>query len=96
MEERARGRTPFCKSDGNEITPREAMNYFDRALRVSKWRVLRGLHVFRHSFCAALASKGVDQLIIDDLMGHSTEKQRRRNRLLFPDVTKKAMLSALA
>jgi integrase len=96
MKKRAKGRTLFCKLDGKEITPREAMNYFDRALRVSKWKVLRGLHVFRHSFCAALASKGVDQRIIDELMGHSTEQQRRRYRHLFPDVTKTAMLSALA
>jgi integrase len=96
MKQRARGMTLFCKGEGKEITPREAMNYFDRALRVSKWKVLRGLHVFRHSFCAALASKGVDQRIIDELMGHSTEQQRRRYRHLFPDVTKTAMLSALA
>lgn len=96
VKQRAKGRTLFCKSNGKEITPREAMNYFDRALRMSKWRVLRGLHVFRHSFCAALASKGVDQRIIDELMGHSTEQQRRRYRHLFPDVTKTAMLSALS
>jgi integrase len=96
MKRRGKGRTLFCKDDGNEITPREAMNYFDRALRVSKWKVLRGLHVFRHSFCAALASKGVDQRIIDELMGHSTEQQRRRYRHLFPDVTKTAMLSVFA
>jgi len=96
MKQRAKGRTLFCKGDAKEITPREAMNYFDRALRVSKWSVLRGLHVFRHSFCAALASKGVDQRIIDELMGHSTEQQRRRYRHLFPDVTKTAMLSVFA
>jgi integrase len=96
MKKRAKGRTLFCKGDGKEITPREAMNYFDRALRVSKWGILRGLHVFRHSFCAALASKGVDQRIIDELMGHSTEQQRRRYRHLFPDVTKTAMLSVFA
>lgn len=91
MKRRAKGKTLFCKDDAKSITPREAMNYFDRALRVGKWNVLRGLHVFRHSFCAALASKGVDQRIIDELMGHSTEQQRRRYRHLFPDVTNKAM-----
>jgi len=96
MKERGRGKTLFCKGDGKEITPREAMNYFDRAFRVSTWRVLRGLQVFRHSFCAALASKGVDQRIIDEVMGHSTEQQRRRYRHMFPDVTKTAMLSAFA
>ena len=59
--------------------------------RVSQWRVLKGLHVFRHSFISALASKGVDQRIIDDLVGHSTEEQRRRYRHLFPDVKQKAI-----
>src|SRR5207248_11505234 len=91
MQKRTKGKTLFCKADGKEITPREAMNYFDRALRVGKWNVLRGLHVFRHSFCAALASKGVDQRVIDELMGHSTEQQRRRYRHLYPDVTNKAI-----
>jgi len=92
MKQRAKGMTLFCKADGKEITPREAMNYFDRALRVSKWKVLRGLHVFRHRFISALASKGVDQRIIDDLVGHSTEEQRRRYRHLFPDIKQQAMI----
>jgi integrase len=92
VKERGKGKTLFCKDDGKEITPREAMNYFDRALRTSKWRVLKGLHVFRHSFISALASKGVDQRVIDDMVGHCTEEQRRRYRHLFPDVKQKAVL----
>ena len=59
---------------------------------VSKWGVLKGWHVFRHSFISALASKGVDQRIIDDLVGHATEEQRRRYRHLFPDVKQQALL----
>ena len=47
---------------------------------------LKGWHVFRHSFISALASKGVDQRIIDDIVGHQTEQQRRRYRHLYPDV----------
>lgn len=96
MRKRGRGKTLFCKADGKAITPREAHNYFQRGLRLSKWQVLKGWHVFRHSFISALASKGVDQRIIDDLVGHSTEEQRRRYRHLFPDVTKTAMLSAFS
>jgi integrase len=83
MQKRAKGRTLFCKADGKEITPREAMNYFDRALRVGKWNVLRGLHVLRHSYISALANRGVDQRIIDELAGHQTEAQRRRYRHLY-------------
>ena len=93
---RATGKTLFCKSDGKAIEPREAMNYFDRALRVSKWSVLKGWHVFRHSFISALASKGVDQRVIDDLVGHSTDEQRRRYRHLYPDVKQQAVLDVFA
>ena len=92
MQKRGKGKTLFCKMDGKAITPREAHNYFQRGLRVSKWGVLKGWHVFRHSFISALASKGVDQRIIDDLVGHSTEEQRRRYRHLFPDVKHQAVL----
>jgi integrase len=96
MSKRAKGKTLFCKDDGKEITPREAMNYFDRALRVSKWKVLRGLHVFRHSFISAMASKGIDQRVIDDLVGHATDEQRRRYRHLYPDVKQQAVLNVFS
>lgn len=92
MQERGKGKTLFCKMDGTVITPREAHNYFQRGLRVSKWGVLKGWHVLRHSFISALASRGVDQRIIDDMVGHSTEEQRRRYRHLFPDVKQQAVL----
>jgi integrase len=52
--------------------------------------------VFRHSFISALASKGVDQRIIDDLVGHCTEQQRRRYRHLYPNVKEEAVLSVFA
>jgi integrase len=89
----AGGGTLFCKGGGKAIMPREAHNYFQRALRVSKWRVLKGWHVFRHSFISALASKGVDQRLIDDMVGHQTEEQRRRYRHLYPDVKQDAIRS---
>jgi integrase len=93
MLRREKGAMLFCKDDGRAITPREAFNYFQRALRTSKWKVLRGFHVFRHSYISALASRGVDQRIIDDLVGHCTEQQRRRYRHLYPDVKREAVQS---
>jgi integrase len=92
LDKRATGRTLFCKQDGRQITPREAQNYFQRGLRLSKWSVLKGWHVFRHSFISALAGGGVDQRIIDDIVGHQTEEQRRRYRHLYPDVKQQAVL----
>ena len=53
--------------------------------------MLKGWHVFRHSFISALASRGVDQRVIDDLVGHSTEEQRRRYRHLYPDLKQQAI-----
>ncbi len=91
MSKRAKGKTLFCKADGRWITPCEATNYFKRALRVSKWKILRGLHVFRHSFISAMASKGIDQRIIDSFVGHCTDEQRRRYAHLYPDVQDNAM-----
>ena len=91
---RAAGDTLFCKGTGAAIAPQEARNYFRRAVRVSKWRVLRGWHVFRHSFISALASSGADQRVIDEFVGHSTDEQRRRYRHIFPTVKEKAIADA--
>jgi integrase len=85
------GRRLFCRPGGSDITPYRMMIYFRRCLHPSKWRVLRGWHVLRHSFIFALASRGVDQRIIDDLVGRQTEEQRRRYRHLYPDVKAKAV-----
>ncbi len=93
MLRREKGKTVFCKDNGREIAPEEASTYFRRALRTSKWKVLRGFHVFRHSYISALASRGVDQRIIDDLVGHCTDQQRRRYRHLYPDVKEEAVRS---
>jgi integrase len=66
---------------------------FNRAVKNSKWTVLRGWHVLRHSFISALASQGVDQRIIDDFVGHQTEEQRRRYRHLYPSTQQEAIRS---
>jgi integrase len=58
----------------------------------SKWDVLKGFHILRHAFISALASNGVDQRIIDEFAGHSTEQQRRRYRHLLPQVTRDAII----
>ncbi len=62
----------------------EAGWHFAQTVRGSKWAVLRGWHVLRHSFASNLAAKGVDQRFIDEFLGHQTEAQRRRYRHLFP------------
>lgn len=48
------------------IIPSEAHNHLQYALRQSRWSIVPGWHVFRHSFISNCANRGVDQRIIDD------------------------------
>jgi integrase len=50
-----------------------------------------GFHSYRHSFASNLAAAGVDQRVIDELMGHTTEAMRRRYRHLFPQARRAAV-----
>ena len=66
------------------MTDHVVKNLFRRAVKNSKWSVLRGYHVLRHGFASNLAA-GTDQRVIDELMGHTTEEMRKRYRHLFPE-----------
>lgn len=74
-------------SDG---TSRKA---FRGVFRRSKWRVLRGYHVFRHSFASNLAAAGIDEHVIAALLGHLTAEMRARYRHLFPQQRRSAVAS---
>lgn len=67
------------------VVPAEAHHHLQVALRETRWSVIPGWHVFRHSFISNCASRGVDQRMIDDWVGHQTDEQRKRYRHLFPD-----------
>jgi site-specific recombinase XerD len=62
-------------------------------MRKSKWKVLRGYHVFRHSFASNLAAAGIDEHVIAALMGHLTAEMRARYRHLFPSQRRAAVAS---
>jgi|SRR5579872_4708011 len=82
----------YLFGDGRiELTDGQVHKAFMLLVRESKWKVLKGFHILRHAFISALASKGVDQRIIDEFAGHSTEQQRRRYRHLLPQVTRDAI-----
>ena len=66
------------------VTKDEAHDHFRRTVADSEWSVLRGYHVLRHSFISALASEAIDQRVIDEVVGHQSEEQRRRYRHLYP------------
>lgn len=73
------------------LTESQANDHFKRVLVNSKWKVVRGFHVLRHSFASICAQKGIHQSIIDSWLGHQTEEMRNRYRHLFPEETRKAM-----
>jgi integrase len=73
------------------VTKDEAHDHFKRTIAGSKWTSLRGYHVLRHSFISALATEGVDQRVIDEIVGHQSEEQRKRYRHLYPKVIRDAI-----
>ena len=79
------------KAAAGSLTRDEVHDHFKRTLADSKWAVLRGMHALRHSFISACASKGVDQRLLDEWTGHSTEEQRRRYRHLYPTTQQEAI-----
>jgi site-specific recombinase XerD len=78
------------------LTRNETNDHFKRLVADSKWKVLRGWHVFRHSFISNCASKGVDQRMIDEWVGHQTEAMRKRYRHLIPSTQNQALRSVFA
>ncbi len=71
----------------------ECHGHFKRTLAGSPWEVVRGLHTLRHSVASCLAAAGVDQRIIDDMLGHVSEEMRRRYRHLTPQVKSQDVLA---
>jgi len=93
---RGRLETVRLRSDApahGPLTPKECHDHFKRTLRGSAWQVVRGLHVLRHSFISCLAAAGIDQRIIDDIVGHQSEEMRRRYRRLTPALKSQAVLT---
>jgi len=73
------------------LTTNEATDHFKRTLKGTAWDMVRGFHVFRHSFASNAAAAELDQRVIDEWMGHQTEEMRRRYRHLFPEQQHAAM-----
>ncbi|MCC7337309.1 MAG: tyrosine-type recombinase/integrase [Pirellulaceae bacterium] len=79
------------QDDEGCVAPDEATHHLSMVLANTKWKNIRGWHIFRHSFISNCATKGIDQRFIDTWVGHQTDEQRRRYRHLFPDSQKKAL-----
>lgn len=73
------------------ITRDEFQDHFKRTLKGSEWEMLRGPHALRHSFISACASRGVDQRILQEWVGHMSAEMSRRYSHLWPSVQQEAI-----
>lgn len=64
------------------LTRSEATDHFKRVLAGSRWEVLRGWHVLRHSFASNCAARGIDQRLLDAWLGHTTDIRKRYLHLI--------------
>jgi integrase len=87
------GTVAFCSKLDQMLTDGQAWKAFRSGVKGSRWQILRGFHAFRHSFASNLAAAGVDQRVIDELMGHTTVEMQKRYRHLFPDQRRTAILT---
>jgi integrase len=85
------GQFVICDETQAPLTPQMAAHHFRWAVEGTKWDVLRGWHVLRHSFISNCACKGIDQRMIDAWVGHTTAEMAARYRHLFPEPQREAM-----
>jgi integrase len=83
----------FSRRASEPITVQMANHYFRWALDGSKWNVVRGFHVFRHSLISNLAEQGVSEPVIMELVGHLNRKTTGRYLHLRPTTLNAAMHS---
>lgn len=84
------------KVNPQPLDPDTAHDYFKQTLADSKWKMLRGWHVFRHSFCSNSAAAGIDQRIINSWVGHQTEEMVQRYRHMLPNQEQAAITRVFA
>jgi len=82
---------PMTRQDEDAVTVDEATYHLSKTLSGSKWKDIRGWHIFRHSFISNCAAKGIDQRMIDRWSGHQTDEMRKRYTHLFPDAQQEAI-----
>ncbi|MFH5804464.1 tyrosine-type recombinase/integrase [Alienimonas sp. DA493] len=93
---KAGGRFVIPDDDGGELNVDKADRLFRQPMRHTDWhlggeRFKVGFHTYRHSFASNLAMAGIDQRVINELMGHTTEEMAKRYRHLIPAKTKAAV-----
>ena len=75
---RQRRGCPHVFSVGDEpLAVQTVQKALRRVLKNSKWTVIKGWHVLRHSFISACAAHAIDQQFIDEWVGHCSAASRR-------------------
>ena len=85
------GGLTFCARRDVRLTSSNCCKALAAFTRGSRWQVLRGFHVLRHSLASNLAAAGTDQRVVDEVMGHQTEAMRRRYRHFTPETRANAL-----
>jgi len=76
-------RKPLSELTG--LTVNQAHRHFEMTLHGSKWTVVTGFHVLRHSFGSNLIRSGkVPSDVVAKWMGHSTMEMRELYQHIFP------------
>lgn len=95
LAEHPGGNLLFCQAFAGSTprTPSVKMVqwHLRRALAKSKWSVIRGWHIFRHSFVSACASQGVDQRLLQTWCGHMSAETSARYAHLYPSSQQSAL-----
>lgn len=75
----------YAIANGKQLRRDSASHYFSKTLENSRWEVIKGFHVLRHSFGSNLARSGkVSRDTIASWMGHTTEEMMTLYQHLFP------------
>jgi integrase len=92
------GQRLICDDSGRPISIRSGRldREFDATLKGSRFSVMPGWHTLRHSFASILASKGIDQRVINKFLGHMDDKTVDRYRHLYRETGREAVETLLA
>ena len=83
------GQMMFCwkkepEDQPTALKPMLAYDQFRRLVRGSKWDVMKGWHVLRHSFISICAAESVDQRVLQSWVGHLSAATHKRYTHLIP------------
>ncbi len=89
--ERQQGKPHLFGPGERPLSSQSTQKALWRILRGSKWAVIRGFHVLRHSMISACAAKGIDARMLQEWVGHQTQAMQRRYTHLYPSAQKDAL-----